>query len=204
MSVVRAETKRRQILDAARQLFLERGVDGASTDGIAGAAGVSKETLYRYYPSKEELLVAVMRGMTVDRLFAPSASTLPTAATRADLEASLTSVVRDALDRLMDPAYLALCRVAFGESGRRPHLLEMFRAAVPEAGRGVLVAFLEDARSQGLLRSDLDVDVAARLLIGPLLTWALMDGLMAGREAPRPPPKEALEQLVRVFLEGAC
>ncbi|MBD0354642.1 MAG: helix-turn-helix transcriptional regulator, partial [Rubrobacteraceae bacterium] len=53
----RARAKRDQILDGARRVFLRDGFAGASTDDIAAEAGVSKRTLYAYYPSKEDLFV---------------------------------------------------------------------------------------------------------------------------------------------------
>jgi AcrR family transcriptional regulator len=201
-AATRQETKRRQVLEAARQLFLERGFDGASTDAIANRAQVSKETLYRYHRSKEALLVAVMREMTVERFVAPVTAALPAHATRTDLEGALLRIIEDALDRLMDPRYLALVRLAFSESGRRPQLGELFRQQVPEAGSEALRAFLEDARRRELLRADLDLHVAVRFLVGPLLTWGLMDGLM--RDAIRRPPRETLQRLVRLFLDGAA
>jgi TetR/AcrR family transcriptional regulator, mexJK operon transcriptional repressor len=197
------EIKRRRILEVARRLFLERGFDGTTTDAITGQSHVSKETLYRWYRGKEELLVAVMREMTFEQVLAPDSFPLPQVRTREDLEASLVRLAGDALDRLMEPDYLALCRLAFAESGRRPELVELFRRSVPEAGARVLTAFLAAARERGLLRPDLDVTVAARLLVGPLLTWALTDGLMAV-EAPVRPPREALVEVVRLFLDGTA
>ena len=53
--------KRRQILDGARAVFMDLGFDGASMGEIARSAGVSKGTLYLYFPSKEELLKAVIQ-----------------------------------------------------------------------------------------------------------------------------------------------
>src|SRR5262245_57788790 len=47
--------KRRQILDGARRVFLEHGFDGASVNDIVRATGVSKGTIYAYFPSKERL-----------------------------------------------------------------------------------------------------------------------------------------------------
>jgi len=204
MATGRTEEKRRQVLNAARELFLEHGFDGTSTDAITSRARVSKETLYRYYRSKEELLVAVMQEMTVERFLLPATSLLLEHAGPADLEAALRRVLADALDRIMDPAYLALCRLAFGESGRRPKLVTLFRQGVPEAGGRALRGFLADGKRRGLLRADLDLGVAARVLVGPLLTWALMDGLMAGEARPRRPPVTALHEVVRIFLEGAA
>jgi AcrR family transcriptional regulator len=201
MTTAARDAKRKQILAAARQLFTESGFDGTSTDAISDRAHVSKETLYRYYRSKEELLVAVMREMTVERVLPPTMA-LPTARTHEDVEATVTRVLDAALDQFSDPVYVALCRLAFGESGRRPQLIELFRETVPRAGSQALQAFLEDARQHDLLRADLDVGVAARLLVSPVLAWGLLDGMMAGpKPAPRP-SREVLERTVRLLLEG--
>ncbi|MCG8349241.1 MAG: TetR/AcrR family transcriptional regulator, partial [Chloroflexales bacterium] len=58
--------KREQIRNGARRLFLEQGFAGSSTDAIAAAAEVSKQTLYSYYPSKEELLADVLKQLVDD------------------------------------------------------------------------------------------------------------------------------------------
>src|SRR5688572_7352276 len=51
--------RRRDILDAAERLFRERPEALASMDQLAVAAGVAKGTLYLYFPSKEEVLIAL-------------------------------------------------------------------------------------------------------------------------------------------------
>jgi AcrR family transcriptional regulator len=53
-------TKRQQILDGARRSFLAQGFDGTSINDIVKAAGVSKGTIYAYFPSKEKLFVALV------------------------------------------------------------------------------------------------------------------------------------------------
>src|SRR5436305_14976067 len=53
-------SKRRQILDGARKLFLDLGFDGASMGEIARAAGVSKGTLYVYFSDKNRLFEAIV------------------------------------------------------------------------------------------------------------------------------------------------
>src|SRR5208282_3212235 len=52
--------KRQQIMDGARRTFLQDGFDGASIGDIVRAAGVSKGTLYAYFPSKEKLFEALV------------------------------------------------------------------------------------------------------------------------------------------------
>jgi AcrR family transcriptional regulator len=51
--------RRAELLQAAERLFLERGIDGASIDDVAAAAGVAKGTVYLYFASKDELVAAV-------------------------------------------------------------------------------------------------------------------------------------------------
>ena len=56
----RAMAKRRQITDAGRALFLSQGFTRTSMDAVTAEAGVSKQTLYAYFPSKDELLIAIL------------------------------------------------------------------------------------------------------------------------------------------------
>jgi AcrR family transcriptional regulator len=56
------EFRHRAILDAAHQVFAARGFESASVDEIARLAGVAKGTLYLYYPSKEAIYRAALRG----------------------------------------------------------------------------------------------------------------------------------------------
>ena len=83
-SILQVETteqdsqKRQQILDGARKVFLEHGFDGASMNDIVKAAGVSKGTIYAYFPSKEKLfekLVSMDKRQQVERKPIASAST---------------------------------------------------------------------------------------------------------------------------------
>src|SRR3978361_2575386 len=60
-------SKRRQILDGARKLFLDLGFDAASMGEIARAAGVSKGTLYVYFADKNRLFEAIVEAETLDQ-----------------------------------------------------------------------------------------------------------------------------------------
>ncbi len=189
-----------RITRAARPLFLQRGFDNTSTDAIAQTAGVSKRTLYHCYPTKDELLAAVMRDMTVGRLSsAPELSLLPNA-TRATLERVLRDFVRLAIARTMDPEYVDLLRLAIGESGRRPQLATLLRQEL--AGAKTLRALLVDARRWKLLRADVNVEVAARMLAGALLTWVVSDGAFS--RLPKPPSRAVVDELVRLFLAAVA
>src|SRR5262245_25227533 len=55
-AAVVTDFRRSQILDAARQSFIAKGLSGTTVDGIARTAGVAKGTVYLYYRSKDEIL----------------------------------------------------------------------------------------------------------------------------------------------------
>jgi AcrR family transcriptional regulator len=57
---LKSEEKRLAILEAAKEIFLERGYGAASMAEVSARVGGSKQTLYSYFPSKEDLFVAVM------------------------------------------------------------------------------------------------------------------------------------------------
>src|SRR3979409_2293979 len=60
-------SKRRQILDGARKLFMDLGFDGASMGEIARAAGVSKGTLYVYFADKNRLFEAIVEQESLEQ-----------------------------------------------------------------------------------------------------------------------------------------
>jgi AcrR family transcriptional regulator len=199
----RARAKQQQILTAAVALFAERGFEGTSTDAISAGAGVSKETLYRYYPSKEQLLVSAMQEIVLEGTFTDSSLRLPAGATRQDLERVLCALASSVLDRVITPDYLALARLVLAESGRRPELAQTFRRLVPEAGASAITAILTEARDRGLLRRDVDPATALWLFAGPVLLWAITGMLAAAEPGPRPSDAE-IAAMVRLFLDGTA
>jgi AcrR family transcriptional regulator len=82
------ERRRPMVLDAAFELFMDRGYDGTSMAAIASVLGVTKPVVYACYPSKEELFKALLRREE-ERVLAQIAAALPDAP-EGDLEATLT------------------------------------------------------------------------------------------------------------------
>jgi len=197
----RALAKQDQIREGAGRVFLERGFSGASTDAIAMEAGVSKQTLYVYYPSKEELLFDVLRGMVEEGARGRLPEDLEGASPRGreELRRVLVTVARGLVSALMDANYVALVRVVIAETPRLPHLGRLFRSAVPERLLGGVGALLERAHAEGAI-GEVDPDLVARAFVGPLLTYVLMDGLFVGDGPPRPPAPERIDEAVDLFM----
>lgn len=198
----RKRAKREQIRDGARRLFLERGFARTNTDAIAKEAGVSKQTLYVYYPSKEDLLEDVLRGLVEE---APEGR-LPvdpgelSLDDRAELEAALGGLAERMISTIMQPEYVALMRVLVAETPALPHLGELYRSTVPErAFRGV-TGLLEHAVDRGVAGVE-DVDAASRMFVGSLLTYAILDGLFVVDGPPRKPSEDRLAAIVALFMK---
>jgi TetR/AcrR family transcriptional regulator, mexJK operon transcriptional repressor len=197
----RARVKRDQIREGAQRVFLKRGFAGTSTDAIASEARVSKQTLYAYYASKEELLADVLRHLIHDN----PQTQLPTMdevslGTSEEVRRVLSFLAQGLISSLMQPDYLALMRVVIAETPRLPRLGSLFRSAVPERVLGNVSTILESARKGGVI-GDVDPDAASRMFAGALLTYAILDGLLVGDGPPRPPVPEQIEAVVDLFMK---
>jgi AcrR family transcriptional regulator len=82
------ERRRPMVLDAAFELFLDRGYEGTSMEAIAAAAGITKPVVYACYPSKEDLFKALLEREE-GRVLAEIAAAIPGTAEADNLEATL-------------------------------------------------------------------------------------------------------------------
>lgn len=172
----RAQAKREQIRGGALTAFLECGVAGTSMDHIAATAGVSKQTLYVYFRSKEELLVDVLGSMVAALDERAPLLRDRVVASREDLRDVLSEVAWTLVSHLMSPDYLALFRIFIAEMATTSGLLNIWRETVPARFLARVEAVLDRARAAGVIH-DVDLDLATRLFIGPLMTFVFLDGL---------------------------
>lgn len=145
-----------QVLEGARTVFLRDGFEGASVDDIAAEAGVSKATLYSYFPDKRILFLEVAKqesrrqadeAEVLVKLTAPPDCVLPEAARRI-----IAFTVSD--------LGLAVFRLCVAESDRFPDLGREFYASGPALVRDRLATYLNGAVARGELVID-DVYLAA-------------------------------------------
>ncbi|HLG83102.1 MAG TPA: TetR/AcrR family transcriptional regulator [Bradyrhizobium sp.] len=155
---------------AARQLFIEQGYSATSMEAIARAAGVSKATLYAYFPSKEALFASLIMTSCEDMTRA-----LPIPDLSNGLTEALRTFARQYMQTFMEQKEVALVRTIANESGRFPELGRLFYESGPLATIRRLARFLEEARAQRLLEFD-DAVVSATQFLSlvrgerPLLT----------------------------------
>lgn len=198
----RSEAKRAQIRQGATRVFLAEGFAGATTDAIAKAAGVSKQTLYVYYRSKEQLMVDVLSSLLarLNRDHAVLDGDRPVESLPA-LRATLVGLASEVLEAVSGSDYLALSRVIIADSHRVPAIGRLWARTITGSIRPVVAALLERARAAGVVVVE-DVDAATRLFTGGLLTYVLPDGIVAVDGPVTAPQRERVERIVELFLRA--
>ena len=145
-----------QVLDGARDVFLQDGFEGASVDEIARAAGVSKATLYSYFPDKRLLFLEVATR--------ECARQSDSALQEIDLARPPAEVLRAAATRMLTFMLSELGRGVFricvAESERFPELGQEFYRCGPAMVRATLVSYFRQAMARGELQIE-DMELAA-------------------------------------------
>jgi TetR/AcrR family transcriptional repressor of mexJK operon len=180
--VAEDDPKVRQIREAAKALFLRHGFGRVSTAALAKEAGVSKETLYSRYPSKEAVLADVLQHLIVAG--EPGARAIPAPVNREELEGAFRRLARELGTELMRREYIELARIVIAETPRLPHVGEIFRQAVPQRAFERTSELLMAGVKAQLVR-DVDVTTAARMFVGPLVVHALINVLLVAPEVDR-------------------
>ncbi len=199
----RSRAKRDQIQTAARRLFLERGFAGTTVDAISQEAGVSKATVYGHYPGKEELLVGVLEELIGEGPTGWPPSGQTPIGGQEELREALFVVARSMVSTLMRPENLALMRIIIAETPRFPQLGELFRRAVPARGIEGVSQVLVRANEGGAAEvAEADLDMAARMFGGTLLTYVMIDGLLVGDGPRLPPGDERVERAVEMYMKA--
>ncbi|GER90336.1 TetR family transcriptional regulator [Dictyobacter vulcani] len=200
----RAQAKREQILEGAKRVFLREGFAATSTDALAREAGISKRTLYSYYPSKEELFIHVVRRLTVEN---PQTQVINFVRglkphNQEELHAALLTLAQKIITTMMQPEDLALMRAIIADSHRFPQLTETLRSTIPERAATEVSFMLERARTNGVAIQPGNTEIMTRLFIGPLLSYALLDGLLRPQSQPQPPAIEKIEEIIHLFMKA--
>lgn len=190
--------KRCQILSGAREVFLERGFDGASMGDIARAAGVSKGTLYVYYKDKVDLFTALVQtqcNATAERVFVLNAE--------GDIAESLRNLGESYVDMMVRPENIATLRIVIAIGGKFPEISRQFFESGPRQGARRLAAFLKTKVEQGLLAiDDRDLDTAANQFLALCKEAVAIPILVGAAAAPDTAHRDrVVRQAVRFFLK---
>ncbi|MFL6132790.1 MAG: TetR/AcrR family transcriptional regulator [Nocardioidaceae bacterium] len=173
-----------RITRAAAELMLQRGFDRTTVDDVASHAGVGKATVYRRWPSKEDLAVAAMESLYSTEMPEPDTGSIAT-----DLAESYRSVL--AFVNTSDGA--AYLRTSIAESVRDDRIAALYRASTERREAQSRRTF-ERAIERGEVRADIDIDSAVQWLGGLLALRAITHRPM--------PSLDETDALVALTLRG--
>jgi AcrR family transcriptional regulator len=173
-----------RIIAAAAELLLQRGFERTTVDDVAALAGVGKATVYRRWPSKEDLAVAAMES-----LYATEMPETDTGSIHDDLAASYRAV----LAFVSTPDGAAYLRTSIAESVRDDRIAALYRSSTERREKQSRRTF-ERAIERGEVRADLDIDMAVQWLGGLLAIRAITHRPM--------PSVDDVDMLVEFTLRG--
>lgn len=162
MARPRSQDAHEKVLRAAMELFAERGIEVTSMDSISQASGVSKATIYNHWVNKEALLIEVMLYLNgLDQ----QCTEVDTGDLCRDIAAVLSRRPPDQFDATRDRIMPSL--IAY--SAHHPEFGEAWRHRVMERPRESLRKILRKGIQRGVFPSNLNLDHAMALLLGPTL-----------------------------------
>ena len=191
-----AVERRAQIVEVALGLFAHQGFDGTSTKQIAQSAGIAEGLIFHYFPTKAQLLTAVLqthhsfagelRELLVDAADVPASVVLP-------------QLAAGWLDTLRREA--AITVVLFGTAQTNPEVGAALQALIAE-GTARLAAYLQRRVQAGELRANLPAETAAHMVFASLMIFFLTHRLLAAAGWQQR-ADAFVDEMVSVWLDGA-
>ncbi|MET8288599.1 TetR/AcrR family transcriptional regulator [Streptomyces sp. NPDC005132] len=163
----RNEKSRRAIFDAALALVGEVGYPRTTIEGVAARAGVGKQTIYRWWPSKAAVLLDAFMDLA-ERAAREAGQESYEIPDTGDLAADLKQVLRATVDELLNPAFEIPSRALAAEGLVNEALGAEFVSKLLEPQLQLYVKRLRSAQDEGDLRPDLDPRIALELFVSPL------------------------------------
>jgi AcrR family transcriptional regulator len=195
----RKEARPGEILDAALACFAERGFAATRLDDVAHRAGVTKGTLYLYFPNKEELFKAVVAQALVPNLERGEAL-LSEAAEPQSAAALLAEVMRGWAELACSQAG-AIPKIVVSEAGNFPDLAQFYREQVVDRGMALLRRVLQLGIARGEFRA-LDLDDTVRCVVAPMLLAMLWRHSLGRHELAGFDPDALCQTHLQLLLDG--
>jgi AcrR family transcriptional regulator len=192
-----SESRRAQILEAALRVFVRDGFHSAPVEAIAREAGLAKGTIYLYFPTKEAVLQAAIERYSLLPVIEESVGKLA----ETPPEQAIPALVGLMWQRLKERA--PVFRIMLGLGGvLQPENARIFLERIVLPGNRLLAGYLDHCVARGALRP-IDTFVAARALLGSLVTFVLSQEVLGGAELRPISDETVVETVSDLFLRGA-
>jgi AcrR family transcriptional regulator len=182
-----------QILDAATRVFASKGYRAATTKEIAAEAGVSEGTIYNYFDSKYDLLIAMSQRLAFESLVQLDA--LPA---QENVRAYVTAIIKDRFELLvknMDLIRALMPEVLIDDDLRQAYLDQVLSPALVYLGQ------LIKSRTQAGIFREVKTDIVGRAMIGAMMSFGYL-WLRQPSELDDRSQEELVSEVVGLFLDG--
>lgn len=187
------EVRKDEIVAAAARVFFEKGFSRTSMDDVIAVTKGSKRTLYKYFPSKEDLFFAVILSVS-DKAMAGLQLKH-----EADLRQTLVSFGNNYLQTLVSSEGLSLFRAVIAEA---PHLPQLGTAFLENAPRRISHLLADYLKKQAGLSEVTKPDIAAAQFLALVRSDLHFSALLSGTMPSRKQIRDTVENAVETFLNG--
>jgi AcrR family transcriptional regulator len=196
----RKEARPGELLNAALDLFVEKGFSATRVEEVAARAGVSKGTLFLYFQSKEDLFKAVVRENIANKFPTWQEEFIT-------FEGSSSDMLRYALvswwGRIGNTRASGITKLVMSEAQNFPEIAEFYQEEVIKPGNAMIRRILERGVQSGEFR-DIDLEQAVHIIVAPmifLMMWKHSMGACAA-SAKIVDPEQFIHMQVDVLLHG--
>ena len=196
----RKEARPGELLDAALDLFVDKGFAATRVEEVAVRAGVSKGTLFLYFPSKEDLFKAVVRESITGR-FTEWADMLE------HYEGNTCDLVRECLtqwwERIGNTRASGITKLVMSEANTFPEIADFYQREVIEPGNQLIGRILQRGVARGEFRP-MDIEHAILGLVAPLIFMVMWKHSLGPCSAAmaQVDPETFLNQQADLLLNG--
>lgn len=194
----RADKRPDEILDAALACFTEKGFATTRVEDIAKRADISKATVYLYFDSK----IALLEGL-VRRAISPIPDQVGEAIASfpGTMKQALQMFVTMVSSRISDPKTIAIPIMVMRESAVHPQLANMYRTEVLNKGLPIVKVIIQKGIDNGEFR-DIDPELAARSLIGPVLIHLILSHVFGVGDSGPDGMKALMDTHIDILMNG--
>jgi AcrR family transcriptional regulator len=185
---------RQRILQAAAEIFAEKGFTRATTKTIADAAGVNEVTLFRHFGNKRNLLSEMIQQNSALPDLSAFIENQLTGDYRQDL-IRFGTVFFNAITQRKEALRLMLC-----EAKELPEVREVV-VQVPDQLRLMIANYFEEKMDQGLVR-EINPELMAQGFLGMFFSYGIAREMLGSQIAPGVPQEALIAQFVDIFVNG--
>jgi AcrR family transcriptional regulator len=197
------EERPKQILDAALEVFGEHGLADARLDDIAKRAGLSKGTIYLYFPNKEELFREVVRSTVVSNIETSEQEISAMGGSATDV---LTQSLRAYWTFIRSPQFAPLFRLIHAEIQNFPDLARFYAEEVVARRFQLIASIIERGIASGEFRR-VNPFAAARMLAAPFVIhglWCTHRECFSSVTIPTASDEQTVDELIEFYLHALC